>query len=470
MDNGRVIQYSPGKIDLESCMLVNRKKEYIELREIMLEINLFYDIYANGLHASIVIYDTNGIIENFPVVGDEYLILSFGTPGEDDYKRNVFFVSSIKNRSKEYLEPESFVIEAYSLEFLNNSRKSVDNSYNNMTISGMVRSIFNDYVKPGDTEFEILDRTKTLNIQETNYYHSYVFTGRKPLDIIRFLGEEAITLSSGKMWRYDMDNEIINEENFTDTSLGSNYMFFMRSDGWYFQTTDYLMRQDPVDRFYLIDAKTPRRKGDENEILPHQRISSINIMNQLDVLSNINRGMYSFTVETLDPLLKRYTSEKLSYDANSDEVAHLDDDHSLHQEKSFYFEEFDNAYNILMISNIGDYDDAFLQPAKPKDDQIRNPRKIHEILKYKHLVKTQLENIKLEVIIPGNSTIEVGDVVELFIPQSNAIDEEKFKENKLYGGKFFLTAVRHTYNKENNNYFTVMECVKTSYARKLTDE
>ena len=39
----------------------------------------------------------------------------------------------------------------------------------------------------------------------------------------------------------------------------------------------------------------------------------------------------------------------------------------------------------------------------------------------------------------------------------------------LYDKKFFVTVVRHTYQKEDNVFFTKLECVKDTYAKKTVE-
>ena len=78
-----------------------------------------------------------------------------------------------------------------------------------------------------------------------------------------------------------------------------------------------------------------------------------------------------------------------------------------------------SSYKYFLPSNIGDprqviyvkekvYDPFFADPAVETDQQIRNPRKLHEFLSYDVLSRVQLNNIVLEVTVPGNSDLEVG--------------------------------------------------------------
>ena len=76
----------------------------------------------------------------------------------------------------------------------------------------------------------------------------------------------------------------------------------------------------------------------------------------------------------------------------------------------------------------------------------------------------------LAISIPGNTNMEIGQVVNIHIPQNASSVEYQKKENLLYGNKFFVVAVRHTYNKQDNSFFTVFEAVKDVYAKDIVEE
>ena len=92
--------------------------------------------------------------------------------------------------------------------------------------------------------------------------------------------------------------------------------------------------------------------------------------------------------------------------------------------------------------------------------------KLHNFLKYNILSKAQLSNIVLSITIPGNSDLEIGDVVNLHIPQASELPELAKKLNLLYDKKFLITSLRHMFNKKNNKFYTIFECRKDTYAKK----
>ena len=78
-------------------------------------------------------------------------------------------------------------------------------------------------------------------------------------------------------------------------------------------------------------------------------------------------------------------------------------------------------YNLIFGENYNKQ--PYLSNATNTDPQIRNPRRLQNWFKYNILSKAQLSNIVLSITVPGNTGIEVGDVVNLHIPQSSELPE-----------------------------------------------
>ena len=77
----------------------------------------------------------------------------------------------------------------------------------------------------------------------------------------------------------------------------------------------------------------------------------------------------------------------------------------------------------------------------------------------------QLNYFKLKLVIPGDTYITIGDVIEFEMPlHSTKVKGEK-NINPFYSGRYLITAIRHKLNKES--YEMVVEatkdCLSTSY-------
>jgi len=234
------------------------------------------------------------------------------------------------------------------------------------------------------------------------------------------------------------------------------------------------LTKDAVENFFLVDAQVEQEKDMGDKINPHQKISNLDFESQLDTLENLDMGLYFNTIETIDPITKRFTTDSYLYERDSSKIGHVEKSFNNRKyltENSIFKNDAGSSKSIMIISNIGENysKQNFLNAAVTNDPQIRNPRKIHKFLKYDIASRLQLENISFSVTVPGNSDIRIGDIVNLHIPQSTSKKDFEKKVNILYDKRFFIIALRHTYNKKDNSFFTVFECVKDSFAKELVE-
>lgn len=449
------IPYKPGDVELKSCLLYNYNKKVIDIRHLTVEFNIYHDIFDHGIACELVLADSNGIVEFMPIVGEETLAISFKTPTFDNLLTYVFRVYSITDKNKSEQRSDVFVIHGVSQEGLSNQRKGVKKSYVDLPASTIVKSIYNEFLKPTEEEYGIIKKNKVLEIEETKDNVSLVVPDKKPFDVINYLAGEA-------------------ESKNDQESLASNFIFFEDADGWHFKTIDSMLTQDAVENFFLVDAQVEQEKDMGDKINPHQKISNLDFESQLDTLENLEMGLYFNTIETIDPITKRFTTDSYLYERDSSKIGHVEKSFNNRKyltENSIFKNDAGSSKSIMIISNIGENysKQNFLNAAVTNDPQIRNPRKIHKFLKYDIASRLQLENISFSVTVPGNSDIRIGDIVNLHIPQSTSKKDFEKKVNILYDKRFFIIALRHTYNKKDNSFFTVFECVKDSFAKELVE-
>jgi hypothetical protein len=450
-----IIPYKPGDVELKSCLLYNYNKKVIDIRHLTVEFNIYHDIFDHGITCELVLADSNGIVEFMPIVGEETLVISFKTPTFDNLLTYVFRVYSITDKNKSEQRSDVFVIHGVSQEGLSNQRKGVKKSYVDLPASTIVKSIYNEFLKPTEEEYGIIKKNKVLEIEETKDNVSLVVPDKKPFDVINYLAGEA-------------------ESKNDQESLASNFIFFEDADGWHFKTIDSMLTQDAVENFFLVDAQVEQDKDMGDKINPHQKISNLDFESQLDTLENLEMGLYFNTIETIDPITKRFTKDSYLYERDSSKIGHVEKSFNNRKyltENSIFKNDAGSSKSIMIISNIGENysKQNFLNAAVTNDPQIRNPRKIHKFLKYDIASRLQLENISFSVTVPGNSDIRIGDIVNLHIPQSTSKKDFEKKVNILYDKRFFIIALRHTYNKKDNSFFTVFECVKDSFAKELVE-
>ena len=463
--NAKPPVYRPGAIELSDIAIWNFKKSGLLLENVIVEFNLYYDLYACGTKIEVVIVDSNGLVEMLPIVGDETMFIKFKTPTFDNTISGIFRITKVDSRGQSG-RGEVFLLHGVSQEIISDKRKSIKTSYSQLKPEKIIESIYENYLRPTQEEFTLIaGEQPELELQETQFNQSFCFPSVRPFQAIRQICNESVLKAD--------------ENSSEPKSKSENFMFYQTPSKWVFKTLDSLLRQKPVDKFFKAPMNTLKirktKEDAEPEVFPHQYIHEMILINQFDTLKNLEQGLYANVVKTIDPLLKKFTEDTFVYANNAQEMTHIEDDPKIFSDESMYANNAGTTISQYISSNIGeDYQNSndFTKRAVAAntDFQITNPRNLHSFLKYMSASMSQLTNIVLEIKIPGNTDVEIGNIIEVYIPQSTGEKDFKQSANMLYGTKFLITAVRHTYNKPKGNFFTVLNVVKDSYAKDSVKE
>jgi hypothetical protein len=439
--------YKPSEIDLQTCLISNYDGKWVELRELVLEFNVYHDLLSPGIKCDIIVNDGVGLIEKVPLVGDETIILEFKDGSADSTKLTYCFsLYKISDRVQQQDRTSTYTIHGISQEVIKNMRSSIGRSYTDMTGKQIITGVYESYLKPKLDEFKYIKKSKSLIIDDTIGNHSFVVAKKTPLTFINMLQKE------------------IEDAKYKSSA----FLFYENVDGWRFKTVDSLIDKEPVDDFYFTSAINDDRntKKSEDNIKDYQIISNIDYYSQFDVVDNHATGLLDNTVMTVDPIRKVFNSDTFIYNNDFKQIKHLEK-HKIYTEESLYRKNNGQSTTSYIVSQHGQQYDKlpYISNGKANDHFVRNPRRLHKFLKFMLPTFSQLNNIILNIIIPGNSTLNVGEIINVHIPQQSADLDHMTKDNLLFGNKFLITAIRHTYNKIDNRYSTVIQVVKDTYAK-----
>ena len=79
----------------------------------------------------------------------------------------------------------------------------------------------------------------------------------------------------------------------------------------------------------------------------------------------------------------------------------------------------------------------------------------------------------MNVSVPGNSFIKVGELVNIYVPQNSDLVSDKETYLKLFGQidpSFLITAVKHNYKSTTAAYTTTFNVMKESFGREIRSE
>ena len=130
------IQYA-GEYEIEEIKLFSSSGNIIPLNGLMMELVIFENLFTASMSGQIAILDTNSVVLNLPVVGQEYISFkiktaSLGSEGTDiiDFTENVFSIFKIDKRIMAD-SAEAITLHFASPELIRNNRTRVSKSYTN---------------------------------------------------------------------------------------------------------------------------------------------------------------------------------------------------------------------------------------------------------------------------------------------------------------------------------------------------
>ena len=436
-----------GEYDLTDLRLYTGSGEVINLSLSYQMIDIYENMFSNGLTGTITIVDTNNLIMNAPITGQEFLSFKITTPTLDnvpiDFTEHVMAVYKIDARKAERGN-EVIQLHFCSPELLRNSRTRLSKAYKG-NASEIVGVILQDA--------KALNTKKNLYIESTLGIKKIVSPNKNPYSLIRDLTTDAI-----------------------GTNGSPHFVFFENLDGIHFRTLESLYSQGSKGEFIASDRGTVdfQAGGVTNIEEDLKRVLDYEMASNNDTKRNIKSGMFA----------SKTVSHNI-YQKNFD-VRVFD-----------YFEEFnDNVrvsggvsdypiYNkapVDFANNLSDFNDArIFMHGTSKDtngfdtqhyegtDTNYTPNDIQKTIAKRNAKNTELDNgVKINMEINGNTTIKTGSIIDFQLP---IVGTNHTGDNFdiYHSGKFLITKARHNFDRTANRYKMYISTVKDSFNQELPD-
>ena len=101
--------------------------------------------------------------------------------------------------------------------------------------------------------------------------------------------------------------------------------------------------------------------------------------------------------------------------------------------------------------------------AQALDSGLLTRDQIEQVLGKRISQQRQIESVRIQIEVPGDSAREVGDLIYFSHPSDEAEDKQSgiTKEHKYLSGRYLITALRHKITGEE--YTMIIEASKDSY-------
>ena len=439
-----------GEYIVDVCELHTVSGAIIDMTEQFSTISVFEDIFSNFITGSISFVDTNNLLTNLPIIGQEKLLLKLTTPNGDDvsnrlssidFTDNPLYIYKINNKTQVNDNTVAFSVAFTTSEAIRANRIRVSQSFTGEPSEDIVKKILRDE--------QLMNSKKEYYYELTSNNYKFVAPNMRPMEFINAVARRCLS----------------KEYNNAPT-----FLFYETVKGFYFRTIDSMMdRKNPRFIYRELTPNTIR----DGESRPNAAVNLTNILNYevlptTDVMMNMRRGMYGSKLTMIDLVNKTKEDFEYNYFDDFQEDKHADafnaygsvnaplasearDDFqnrlSDYTESAIFMQavDRDSPNGLFSARYEGQYDytgtDIWLQRRKGRFSSLDSA-------------------ITLRVEVPGNTTLQAGDLIGIEMRNQGMLAEDK--KDPYFSGRYLVRKLRHefTFAEGSPKHTVYLDCVR----------
>ena len=82
----------------------------------------------------------------------------------------------------------------------------------------------------------------------------------------------------------------------------------------------------------------------------------------------------------------------------------------------------------------------------------------------------QMTQIRLDLLVNGNSLLQAGDMITFDIPLMRPLGDDKQEMSPYYSGRYLITAIKHTISIKDGQYLMTLKCMKDAVRNRFPME
>ena len=431
-----------GEFLVEECKLLTTKGLEIDITNLLENINIYEDIYSNAISGDLLFKDTNNLVLNAPIIGEEKLSLKIQTPQQSPKLHNDDETSVI-----DYVTTPIQVYKINTVTGVNDSALLVSVNFTTQeSFRNQISRISQSYKgDPADIVEKILrdqnylDSTRKLFVEPTANHVKMVVPNKKPFTTIQHLCE----ISNSKQHKE-----------------APSYIFYETTKGFHFRSIDGLCDQEPSMVYKENIPNQLSEKGTIDPVKNLETITEMSVLSTKDTIYNMSEGFYSSKLRVHDLYNKTLKDYDFNYLENFEKDTHTDGKSPI----------ISKATDARTQKSLVDYPDTKLYVSTTSatkhfyetEDYPYQSDNLEKTLQRRKSRMRQFERgIKLQIQVPGQTYSQAGDIIELNIAASSSDTEDKL--DKQLSGKHLVTTIRHEFKMgADPRHQIYMETVKDS--------
>jgi hypothetical protein len=423
--------------NIKKLSIASNKSGQSDISNGIVELRYYESILQETVRVQLQFVDTgnsvNGktVIEGLPLVGTEKtkVIIEDNNKNELSLDLYVNAVTPVQETTQQNLVNLSLV----SKEHILNQRVRVNTRFDGK-ISDHVRKIL--------TNANFLASSKDLDIEETQNNYNFLANNKKPFYTCTWLAKKGVP-------------------NITSPGKTAGYFFYETSKGFNFRSIDKLLEQTPKRK--LIFNETPDARGANIPFGYDGKILELESDNNINVQSKDEIGAYSTRIVLFDPFNCKYEIIKPRLEETEKSLKLAG------KELPVFNSEFNSGRQDNFTRTTYMLIDRGSVPSGKTEDQINKSKEPNfdpkNILNQSTMRYNQLFTIKKTITIPGDFSLNAGDVIFVDIPEVS-VDKKNQKPNSETGGLYIIADLCHFVSTQY--CLTKLNLVRDSYGRKTS--
>lgn len=405
--------------EIKSLEIISSGGQTLDVRLIFGQLQIYQDIYSSVMTGNILINDAMDIFNNFFFCGNEYLRVHIDKPSLDEPIKKLFRIYKATDRTKTGNSSQGFVLHFCSEEFIISNSLRISKAYKSRKASDIVYDVLVNYLQvPGD---------KINNLELTGGVYDFVVPGYRPFEAIQW----AVARS------YDEDPKFC-------------YFFYENNRGYNFQSIQTMYKAPAAKKlkYEIKNAEEP------DPALNRESMDKFKIINDFDLLTSISNGSFASRLLTVDIYAQTYREFYYSMQEAESKKRLL------------------NKYKLIngLKERTGEYllksfDSYFTTYAMINDTKSEKDNSVDKWLMPRALHMSLLNAFKFKATLPGDTSLNVGDVVNFEFPKFVAPDESGKEPDEYRTGKYLVTAVNHKFTEDT--YLTIAEFSSDSFSSEV---
>jgi hypothetical protein len=408
-----------GDVEIQKVEISGSSGLYIDIRDHIVALNIYEDIFAPFITGTILIYDTVDFTNFFPLIGDEVLNLIVSTPGltgDASSIDNTYKIYKMSDRQVISNGCVGYILYFTSMETVFDLNVKISKSYIG-NIGTLATALLETYgIKNNDNP--------RYNVEPTSNSMSYISNFWSPVKNLNYLADNAIN---------KMDSP--------------TYLFFENRNGLNFISLESLYKTTSIRKFSKNNyVRTVLADGSSFRSIEQDfsKIIDIKIPVAYDYIHRLRNGTYASTLITYDITTKSYNYNEFNFLNNYDSETRLN--------------------NTPLLNPTVTHNPASAIITMHKANSILsggNDISNSAIFQRRRSLLSLADSSKVNITVFGRVDYTVGQKVELDLTQNKAIAKQDTDiKDQVFSGFYIISSLRHIITRSSHSI--QMELIKDS--------